>query len=167
MVTMPDGSVVPEVINGGQWLAGTTNGTEAIQGNVNTVRVRSGFIGNTLGLGARSEIYPGLKASTYIQIWASSSPTTGTRPYTIPADVRQGYAKLEGAWGSFLAGRTRTLFSRGGTDINVLYAHRWGIGFPNPIDGKGPAQGMSASACWAAVSRPASSTAARYLPVSN
>jgi len=142
MVTMPDGSVVPEVINGGQWLVNTTDGSEQKQGAVNTMRVRSGFIGNTLGLGVRSEIYPGLKASTYIQMWAVIEPDNRNKGYAIPADIRQGYAKLEGNWGSFLAGRTRTLFSRGGTDINVLYAHRWGVGFPNPIDGKGPTQGM-------------------------
>jgi len=141
-VTLPDGSVVPEVINGGQWLVNTTDGTETKQGAVNTMRVRSGFIGNTLGLGVRSELYPGLKASTYIQMWAVIEPDNRNKGYSIPADIRQGYAKLEGFWGSLLAGRTRTLFSRGGTDINVLYAHRWGVGFPNPIDGKGPTQGM-------------------------
>jgi len=133
---------VPEVINGGQWPVSTTNGTEGSQGSVNTLRVRSGFIGNTLGLGVRSEIYPGLKASTYIQMWAVIEPEGRNKGYSIPADIRQGYAKLEGAWGSLLAGRTRTLFSRGGTDIDVLYAHRWGVGFPNLIDSKGPTQGM-------------------------
>jgi hypothetical protein len=50
---------------------------------------------------------------------------------------------LEGLWGSLLAGRTRTLFSRGATDIDVLYAHRWGVGFPgNSIDSYGPTQGQ-------------------------
>ncbi|HWP07470.1 MAG TPA: hypothetical protein VNN72_17080, partial [Polyangiaceae bacterium] len=39
-------------------------------------------------------------------------------------------------------GRTRALYSRGATDINVMYAHRWGVGFPNQIDSKGPTQGM-------------------------
>jgi hypothetical protein len=60
------------------------------------------------------------------------------------ADVRQGYAKVEGRWGSLLAGRTRTLFSRGATDIDVLYAHRWGVGFPGgtQIDDNGPTSGQ-------------------------
>ena len=59
-------------------------------------------------------------------------------------DARQGYAKLEGSWGAFLAGRTRALFNRGGTEIDALYAHRWGVGFPgaNAIDSKGPAVGQ-------------------------
>ncbi|MEI9937778.1 MAG: porin [Pseudomonadota bacterium] len=142
MITMPDGSVQPESINGGGWLVSTTNGNETTQGTANTMRIRSGFIGNTLGLGVRSEIYPGLKASTYIQVWAVIEPDGRNKGTPIPADVRQGYGKLEGSWGSFLAGRTRTLFSRGATDIDVLYAHRWGVGLPTLIDSKGYTQGM-------------------------
>ncbi len=141
-VIMPDGSTQPVVINGGGWLVSTEDGNENTQGTANTMRVRSGFIGNTLGVGVRSEIYPGLKASAYIQVWAVIEPDGRNKGTGIPADFRQGYAKLEGFWGSFLAGRTRTLFSRGATDINVLYAHRWGVGFPNKIDSTGPTQGM-------------------------
>jgi len=141
MIDTPSGPM-PESINGGGWLVSTTDGTETTQGKVNTMRVRSGYIGNTLGVGVRSEIYPGLKASTYIQVWAVIEPDGRNKGTAIPADFRQGYAKLEGFWGSFLAGRTRTLFSRGATDINVLYAHRWGVGMPDKIDSTGPTRGM-------------------------
>jgi hypothetical protein len=141
-VALPDGSLAPVSVGPGGWPLSTTDGNATTQGSVNTMRVRSGFIGNTLGLGVRSEIYPGLKVSTYIQIWAVIEPDGRNKGYAIPADVRQGYAKIVGFWGSFLAGRTRTLFSRGATDINVLYAHRWGIGFPNKIDANGPTAGM-------------------------
>ena len=142
IITMPDGSMVPEVINGGQWPVSAKNDSENSQGSVNTMRVRSGFIGNALGVGVRSEVYPGLKASAYIQMWAFVESEGKNKSLPNNADVRQGYGKLEGRWGSFLAGRTRTLFSRGATDINVLYAHRWGVGFPNKIDSNGPTQGM-------------------------
>src|SRR6478609_7865795 len=143
MIDTPSGPM-PESINGGGWLVSTTDGTETTQGKVNTMRVRSGYIGNTLGVGVRSEIYPGLKASTYIQVWSVIEPDGRNKGTGIPADFRQGYAKLEGFWGSFLAGRTRTLFSRGATDINVLYAHRWGVGGSGnkSIDSTGPMQGM-------------------------
>lgn len=141
MINTPSGPM-PESINGGGWLVSTTDGNEKTQGTANTLRIRSGFIGNTLGVGVRSEIYPGLKASTYIQVWSVIEPEGRNKGTAIPADFRQGYAKLEGFWGSFLAGRTRTLFSRGATDINVLYAHRWGVGLPTAIDNKGPTQGM-------------------------
>jgi hypothetical protein len=106
------------------------------------MRLRSGFIGNQLGFGVRGQITPWTTVTGYIQIWAFIESEDREKGMPNPPDVRQGYAKLEGLWGSFLAGRTRTLFSRGATDINVMYAHRWGIGFPNKIDRTGPTQGM-------------------------
>ncbi|HEY3494893.1 MAG TPA: porin [Polyangiaceae bacterium] len=142
MITLPDGSVVPEVINGGQWTVPTKNDGPTGQGTVSMTRIRSGFIGNTLGLGVRNQILPNLKASAYVQLWAYVESDGRAKGNPNPADVRQGYAKIEGTWGSFIAGRTRTLFSRGATDINVMYAHRFGVGFPNDIDDKGPTQGM-------------------------
>src|SRR5262245_18391962 len=56
MIQLPDGSVVPEVINGGTWPVTAKNTSETSQGSVNMMRVRSGFIGNLLGVGVRSEI---------------------------------------------------------------------------------------------------------------
>jgi hypothetical protein len=34
------------------------------------------------------------------------------------------------------------LFSRGATDIDVMYAHRWGVGMPSPVDSNGPTLGQ-------------------------
>jgi hypothetical protein len=136
---------VPETINGGLWPATpdtTTNQDPNVQGKINTMRLRSGFIGNLLGIGVRNQITPWTTLTGYIQIWSFIESEVRTKANPNLADVRQGYAKVEGPWGSFLAGRTRTLISRGATDINVLYAHRWGVGFPNAIDSKGPTQGM-------------------------
>lgn len=141
MITMPDGSVVPEVITSG-WNIAASQKDANTQSKVDIMRVRSGFIGNLLGFGVRSQPLPNLKASTYVQIWAFIESIGRNKGQANYADVRQGYGKLEGSWGSFLAGRTRTLFSRGATDINVMYAHRWGVGFPNQIDSNGPTQGM-------------------------
>jgi hypothetical protein len=134
---------VPETINGGIWPATqetTQDGTS--QGHINMMRIRTGFIGNLLGVGVRNQITPWTVLSGYIQIWSYIESEVRTKALPNLPDVRQGYAKLEGPWGSFLAGRTRTLTSRGATDINVLYAHRWGVGFPNVIDSRGPTQGM-------------------------
>jgi len=142
MIRMPDGSVVPEVISSGGWTIAAEQKDETTQSKVNMMRVRSGFIGNLLGFGGRAQLLPNLKASAYIQLWAFVESIGRNKGQPNPADVRQGYGKLEGTWGSFLAGRTRTLFSRGATDINVMYAHRWGVGFPNSIDSNGPTQGM-------------------------
>jgi len=113
------------------------------QGTVNSMRIRSGFLGNQFGLGVRGQATPWTTVTGYIQIWAWVESNGRIKNNFNYADVRQGYAKLEGLWGSLLAGRTRTLFSRGATDIDVLYAHRWGVGFPgNSIDSYGPTQGQ-------------------------
>jgi hypothetical protein len=134
---------VPEIISGGLWTAPpeTTQSTDP-QGTINMMRLRSGFIGNLLGVGVRNQITPWTTLSGYIQIWAYIESELRNKGNPNIPDVRQGYAKLEGPWGSFLAGRTRTLTSRGATDINVLYAHRWGVGFPSAFDSKGFTQGM-------------------------
>jgi hypothetical protein len=50
--------------------------------------------------------------------------------------------KLEGPWGSFLAGRAEEIFSRGSSENDSLYAHRYGLGFPGNIDSVGPAVGL-------------------------
>ena len=131
-----------ENVTGGGWALPTEPHSDNSTGTVNMMRLRSGFIGNQLGLGVRGQVTPWTTVTGYIQIWAYIESDQRDKSQPNPPDARQGYAKLEGPWGSFLAGRTRTLFSRGATDINVLYAHRWGVGFPNTIDKKGPTQGM-------------------------
>jgi hypothetical protein len=142
-VLNPDGTVTTlDAIDGGGWSAQTSNRTMTNQGTVDMMRVRSGFLGNQFNFGVRGKVTPWTTVTGYISIWAYIESDARTKSFPNPADVRQGYAKLEGPWGSFLAGRTRTLFSRGATDINVLYAHKWGVGFPSSIDAKGPSQGM-------------------------
>jgi hypothetical protein len=116
--------------------------TVMTQGRINAMRVRSGFIGNQLGLGVRGKVTPWTSVTGYIQIWAFVESEARQKNRPNYADVRQGYLKLEGLWGSLLAGRTRALFSRGATDINTLYAHRFGVGWPGGIDTNGPTLGM-------------------------
>jgi hypothetical protein len=133
---------------GGGWKAGLEQGqgtlTQPDQGTINSTRIRSGFVGNQFGLGVRGQATPSTTVTGYIQVWAWIESSMRKKGYINTADVRQGYAKVEGRWGSLLAGRTRTLFSRGATDIDALYGHRWGVGFPgsSQIDDNGPTQGM-------------------------
>jgi hypothetical protein len=112
------------------------------QGTIDTWRIRSGFIGNVLGFGVRGQLTENTKLTTYVQIWSFIENEGRARSTRSIPDVRQGWAKIEGPWGSFTAGRVRGLFSRGATDINVLYAHRWGVGWPGSIGNVGPTQGM-------------------------
>jgi hypothetical protein len=119
---------------------GDPNATD--QGVVNMMRVRSGFVGNQLAVGVRNQLTPTTKIMGYFQIWAYIESESRQKNKQNPADVRQGYAKIEGPWGSVLAGRTRALFSRGATDIDAMYAHRYGVGFPSPLDSNGPTPGQ-------------------------
>jgi hypothetical protein len=114
------------------------------QGTVNMFRVRSGFVANVFGFGVRTKITPWTTLTAYIQLWAFVESEGRQKNFPNFVDARQGYAQLSGPWGSFLAGRTRALFSRGATDIDALSAHRWGVGFPGPnaVDTKGPTVGQ-------------------------
>jgi hypothetical protein len=147
------GAAVPlHAIKGGGWVLPSENqllndpsqGPNAInQGTVDMMRVRSGYVSNILGFGLRDQISPNLKVSGYMQFWAYIESINRQKNQPNYPDVRQGYAQLEGpSWGSVTIGRTRTLFSRGATDIDTMYAHRWGVGFPNAVDSNGPTLGQ-------------------------
>ncbi len=133
---------VPEVLNGGLWTVTPDTQTDDGRTSVDMWRIRSGFLGNQLAVGVRGKLTPELKMTAYMQLWAFIESDGRNKASQNPVDVRQGYGQLEGGFGSLTFGRTRTLTSRGATDINVMYAHRWGVGFPNQIDGRGPTQGM-------------------------
>ena len=94
------------------------------------------------GIGVRNQLTPWTTVTGYVQMWSFIESIARSKGNPNYPDTRQGYLKLEGPFGSFTAGRTRTLFSRGATDIDVLYAHKWGVGFPSTIDSSGPTQGM-------------------------
>ena len=81
------------------------------QGTINMTRVRSGFVSNTFGLGARGHLTEYTAVSAYIQIWAFAENNGRQKNLPNIPDVRQGYMKMEGPWGSLIVGRTRALFS--------------------------------------------------------
>ena len=107
------------------------------QGTVDLMRVRSGPFGNQVGLGVRGRIDPTTRVLGYAQIVSFVESDNQQITRASLAEVRTAYAKIEGRWGSLLAGRARTLFSRGLTDIDVLYGHRFGVGFPANLDANG------------------------------
>jgi hypothetical protein len=112
------------------------------QGTINMTRVRSGFVANTFGFGVRGKLTEWTTISAYVQLWAYIENDNRQKNTLNLADMRQGYVKLDGLWGSLVVGRTRGLFSRGNTDVDVLYGHRWGLGFPGQIDNRGPTLGQ-------------------------
>jgi len=111
------------------------------QGTHESMRVRSGFVGNVLGAGVRRQLDEATSLRTYIQITSYIESEARRKYRPVPADIRQAYAKLEGPWGSLLAGRSLTLFSRGATNIDFLYGHGYGLGFPGSVDVNGPTAG--------------------------
>jgi len=143
----PDGSLYQDTKGGGYDPVATARDPvvggqpgQLTRGTIDDMRIRSGFIANTLGMGVRGPMDSSI-ITAYIQIWALAETDGRTKNRPNIVDVRQAYAKVEGGWGSFLAGRSRALFSRGATDIDVLYAHRWGVGSPGSIDLNGPTAG--------------------------
>jgi hypothetical protein len=121
-------------------VSGTTD--QYTQGTIERMRIRSGMISNTLGIGVRGPVTEDTTVKAYFQIWAWVESAYQEKNQVNTADVRQGYVKLEGHWGSLLVGRSRGLFSRGATDIDVLYGHGLGVGYPGSIDSNGPTQGQ-------------------------
>ncbi len=125
------------------------------QGKIKKIRVRSGYYPNIMTLGARKTVGPSLKLKFQLSMWGTIEPddtkgnkppefqpANGTRDNSIKADFREGYLQAFGGWGSFTGGRFLGTFARGLTEIDVMYAHGYGAGFPNISRGFGqPAQG--------------------------
>jgi hypothetical protein len=122
---------------------GTAANPQYTQGTIERMRVRTGMISDTLGFGVRGPVTESTTVKSYMQIWAWVESAVQEKNQINTADVRQAYVQLEGPWGSLLVGRSRGLFSRGATDIDVLYGHGYGVGYPGAIDAAGgPSQGQ-------------------------
>jgi hypothetical protein len=122
-------------LRGGGMLADTNDPNG---GRIERLRLRSGFVGNTLGFGVRGPVGERTTIKGYIQIhmWIDNDgEQKGAINYP---DARQGYLKIESFWGSVLVGRTRGLFSRGATDIDLQYGHGFGLGYPGAVDSSPP-----------------------------
>ena len=122
-------------------------GTQAYddgKGHITSFRIRSGLLGNIFGFGVKAPVTDWTTAKAYIQVWAWVESLGQDKGQMNTADVRQGYVKLEGLWGSFLVGRSRGLFSRGNTDNDIQYAHGYGVGYPGAagVNSNGPTQGQ-------------------------
>src|SRR5262249_50826028 len=112
------------------------------QGDVHETRVRSGFLSNILAFGLRRPLTPNVLVSGYIAVWANIE-NENERPFVpVFPDAREGYLRIEGPFGALAVGRSLTLFSRGATQIDFLYGHRFGVGNPEGFDDQGPSGGF-------------------------
>jgi hypothetical protein len=102
------------------------------QGQVNQLRIRSGFAGLVFGFGLRNQLSPTTRVVGYIQLWAYTETVDQVADRINAVDVRQGFAEIEGPWGSLRAGRTRPLFSRAAAELQLAYGYRWSVGYTPP-----------------------------------
>ena len=63
-------ATAPVTLSGGGWSLPTEPHADDSRGTVNMMRIRTGFIGNLLGIGVRNQLTPWTTLSGYIQIWA-------------------------------------------------------------------------------------------------
>src|SRR5581483_8266742 len=92
-----------------------------VQGTFRSTRLRSGFLPNVFGLGLKWHLTAETTLKVYVGLWMTIE-AEGQRKFNNPfVFAREGYAKLEGPWGSFLAGRALDLFTRGATENDFVY----------------------------------------------
>ena len=115
-VTRPDGTLSNVQVN-----------------HINSMRVRSGFTGNVIGVGVRRNLNPQTKVTGYISITSIVDSQSQKKYFQSVPDVREGYMMIQGPWGSFLAGRTAVLFNRGAVQADFRYLHGYGLGFPGDL----------------------------------
>jgi len=137
------------------------------QGKLRKLRVRSGYYPNIFTLGARKTFGPDLKLTAQVALWGTIEPdfakgslppnpnrANGGRENGVQADFREGFMRIEGRWGELNGGRFMSLYGRGLTEIDALYGHGYGVGFPMlrrsfavPVTGdlryQGPTGGMT------------------------
>ena len=113
------------------------------QGTFESMRVRSGFVPNMLGVGLRRKINDDWSVKAFINIWATIEEESQRKANPVFADVREGYVKIESSkYGTLTAGKALELFSRGAVENDFLYHDGYGLGFPGNIDTAGPTNGM-------------------------
>ena len=111
------------------------------QGPLQSFRIRSGFLGNILGLGVRRPLTERTTLTAFIAIWGTTETDSRRTFFKNLPDEREAYMKVSGPAGTLLLGRTLSLFSRGATEIDFLYGHGFAVGNPAGFDTNGPSAG--------------------------
>jgi hypothetical protein len=124
-------------------LGAGTNDTKNANDDLQSVRIRNGFITSIFGATGQRKLSDDLNLTTRAALWLN---ITGSRTKNIPAqiDARELYGRFDGSWGSFLFGSDLALFGRGGILVDADIAHEYGLGYPCSIrDASGGACGMT------------------------
>jgi hypothetical protein len=112
------------------------------QGTFRSMRLRSGFVPNVLGLGLRRQLSETTKLKIFVAFWGTIETEAQRKTAVNFTAFQEGYANIEGPWGSVTAGRALSLFSRGAVQNDFMYAHGYALGFPGNIESNGPTNGM-------------------------
>lgn len=97
------------------------------------MRLRTGFTGNVLGFGVKRRISETTEVLGYSAVTVGIDSDERRKFSIVRPDWRESFLRITGPWGSFTAGRTLGLFSRGALEITYLYGYRYGLGFPGGI----------------------------------
>jgi hypothetical protein len=98
-----------------------------------------------LGFGIRKQIDEDTEVLGYTAVTTYIDSTIRRKYMEIRPDWRESFLRITGRWGSFTAGRTLGLYSRGATEITYLYGFRYGLGWPGDISstqGSGTTAGL-------------------------
>lgn len=121
------GAALPE------WPEGTDLQSTTDPGNVEELRIRTGFTGNVLGFGIKNQITKNTEAVGYAALTIGIDSAVRRKFSEVLPDWRESYFRVTGPWGSVSAGRQLTLLSRGATEITYLYGYKYGLGFPGVV----------------------------------
>lgn len=110
--------------------------SDAVVNHIDTMRVRSGFTGNVVGGGVKRR-FGDTKVTGYFSVTSIVDTLAQKKYFQNYPDVREAYMKVEGKWGSFLAGRAAALFNRGAVQTDFMYLHGYGLGFPGDLQSTG------------------------------
>ena len=109
--------------------------------HVQTLRLRSGFVGAVLGFSLKTQLDANNSIRAHIETW-NTIETKRQKAAPNPTDVREAYGKVEGPWGGLLFGRALALFSHGAITLDYTYLHGNGLGYPCNADSGGPTCGQ-------------------------
>jgi predicted porin len=121
-------------------IGGGLTGITDSDANLQTTRIRTGFVPSTLAVNVRHGVTEGLKASGRIGIYLAIQNDRNKNGQ--PAlDLREAFFTLEGAFGSILLGRAFSVFSQHNTLMDAALQSGFGLGHPCSADGNGAACG--------------------------
>jgi len=116
-----------------------------VAGEIQDLRIRTGFVGNVLGLGFTHRLSDDLEVTGYTAVTTYIDSTARRKYAPVTPDWRESYLQVTGTWGSLTAGRTLVLFSRGATEITYLYGYEYGLGWVGNVSTlgtNGPSAGL-------------------------